>query len=540
MKTYKPHYQFLKAAMQAVVLVLFFSCDPDEPELSSEKTITEFSFRAVNNPGLSADVNGSVVGESILITLPTGSVVTALKPTIVHTGNTISPAVGTAVDFTSPVDYTVTAIDESTKMYEVTVTVTPPVLSSEKTLTSFSFLKADNPALSADVLGTINGLNIACTLPSGVSVTALKPTIVHTGSSINPASGAANNFTAPATYTVKAEDGSTENYTITVTVAASGPVVYVVGGQTFNGTQRVRVWKDGVGTSLTNGTYYSGGSSVFVKGNTLHVAGSQTIGNIRASSWKIENGIELPTPGLNETNNDAYANSIFVSDNNDIYIAGQENHGASVGTIAKIWKNGVATHLSTVNGAAFSVFVSGSDVYAAGYESTSEGWVAKSWKNGTAQTLSQTDGKAYGKAVFVKDGIAYVAGHTWNKAASKWVIGVWRDNVPGGINGGGIGSIPNDDNAEVEGMFIYGLDIYLVGFERRGTQNNAKIWKNGVGTFLSDKPGSNAKSVYVHNGDVYVAGYETNSEGKRVAMLWKNGVGTALATDAYAYGVMVK
>jgi hypothetical protein len=327
-----------------------------------------------------------------------------------------------------------------------------------------------------------------------------------------------------------------------VTVVESGPVVYVVGGQVFTaGTSRVRVWKNGVGTSLTNGTYNSGGSSIFVKGNTLHVAGQQSVGRQLASTWKIENGIELPTPGLNETSNDAYANSIYVSDNNDVYVAGTENHGASIGTIAKIWKNGVATHLSNVNSSgAFSVFVSGDSTYTAGWESTAEGYVAKLWRNKKSTTLSQADGKAYAKAVFVSEGIAYVAGQTWVKAKNMWVIGVWRDNVPGGITGGGIGSIANNDNAEVEGMFIYGQDIYLVGYERRGTQNNAKIWKNGVGTFLSDKSGSLAKSVYVHNGDVYVAGIEYDANRKLVAMLWKNGVGTALATDASASGVMVK
>jgi len=532
MKMQKPNYLFHKVVMPVIMLVMCFSCKPVDPELSSDKTITEFSFRTANNPGLSTDFYGSIVGENIHFTFPAGTALNALKPTIIHTGNSISPLSGTAMDFTDPVAYTVTAMDESIKAYEITVTVTPPVLSSNKTISSVSFLKEDNPALPDNIQGTINGLNILFTVPSGISVAALKPTIIHTGSSINPASGTANNFTTPATYTVTAADGTTENYTLSVTVADSGPSVYVVGAQNFFGTNQVMVWKNGVGTTITNGTYNSGATAVFVKGNTLFVAGSQSIGRSYASFWKIENGMELPTYGLNETPNDAYTNSIYISETNDEYIAGSENHGANIGTIAKVWKNGVATHLSTMAGGAFSVFVSGQDVYTAGWESTATGYVAKVWKNGITTTLSPENGKAYGKAVFVSSGIAYVAGQTWNAVDFKWIITVWKDGVPEVIN--------NSGSAEVNAMFIYDQDVYIVGNEVRNNVYNAKIWKNGVGTFLSSNAGSEPKSVYVYNGDVYVAGWEYDIDGKQVAMLWKNGVGTPLATNAYATGVMVK
>ncbi len=60
---------------------------------------------------------------------------------------------------------------------------------------------------------------IAVTVPFGTNVTALAPAITHTGASINPASGVANNFTTPKTYTVTAADGSTQAYTVTVTIA---------------------------------------------------------------------------------------------------------------------------------------------------------------------------------------------------------------------------------------------------------------------------------------------------------------------------------
>ncbi|MBA3673788.1 MAG: hypothetical protein H0W75_02340 [Chitinophagaceae bacterium] len=70
--------------------------------------------------------------------------------------------------------------------------------------------------------------------------------------------------------------------------------------------------------------------------------------------------------------------------------------------VAKIWKNGVATSLSdgTKDASAYSVFVSGSDVYVAGKEEAGSITIAKLWKNGVATSLSTANSGALG--VFVK------------------------------------------------------------------------------------------------------------------------------------------
>jgi len=93
---------------------------------------------------------------------------------------------------------------------------TPTPTSSAKAITAFSFV---SPA----AIGTITESthSIAITVPSGTNVKALIPAITHTGASINPASGVAQDFTNPVTYTVTAEDASMQDYTITVTVDAS-------------------------------------------------------------------------------------------------------------------------------------------------------------------------------------------------------------------------------------------------------------------------------------------------------------------------------
>lgn len=67
------------------------------------------------------------------MSLPTGTDVTALQPTIVVSDlATVSPASGEEQDFTDPVTYTVTAEDETTQEYVVTVTV----LAEDETLKS--------------------------------------------------------------------------------------------------------------------------------------------------------------------------------------------------------------------------------------------------------------------------------------------------------------------------------------------------------------------------------------------------------------------
>jgi hypothetical protein len=106
----------------------------------------------------------------------------------------------------------VTAEDGVTKR---TYTVTfMEALNPAKSITSFSFA---SPA----VTGVINETEktIAVTVPFGTDVANLTPTTVHTGASIEPASGTPQDFTNPVVYTVTAEDGTTAQYTVTVTIA---------------------------------------------------------------------------------------------------------------------------------------------------------------------------------------------------------------------------------------------------------------------------------------------------------------------------------
>lgn len=103
---------------------------------SSAKDILTFTF-----PGFGA---AAINGTNITRTLPFGSIVTNLAPVFTISGGATSdPISGTVRDFTTPQTYTITALDNSTKVYTVTVTVAPqPTVFTWASATSGDFSDA--------------------------------------------------------------------------------------------------------------------------------------------------------------------------------------------------------------------------------------------------------------------------------------------------------------------------------------------------------------------------------------------------------------
>jgi predicted extracellular nuclease len=181
-------------------------------EPNHEANITAYSINGVDGVINSGDY-------TISVTLPYGTDVTNLVATFTLSTNATAKVGGvdqvsgtTPNDFTNPVTYTVTAEDgTSTQDWVVTVTVTPA--SSAKDITSFT--------ISGQVSSTIDAVvgTVAVVMPYGTNVTALTPTIeVSQFATIDPASGVAQDFTNPVTYTVTAQDNSTKAWIVTVTV----------------------------------------------------------------------------------------------------------------------------------------------------------------------------------------------------------------------------------------------------------------------------------------------------------------------------------
>lgn len=99
----------------------------------------------------------------------------------------------------------------------------PDTLSSEKTIITFNFI-------SPNVRGIIDDINhtIILTVPFETDVTSLIPIITQTGSSINPPSEIAQDFTTPLTYTVTAEDLSTQDYIVSLDAYAGTGDVFIL------------------------------------------------------------------------------------------------------------------------------------------------------------------------------------------------------------------------------------------------------------------------------------------------------------------------
>ncbi len=139
-----------------------------------------------------------------------GTDLTVLEPTInVSEGALISPT--GLQDFSSTFTYTVTAQDGVTTQ-DWTVSI-EEALNTETDILSFSL---------AQEIGTasINTTNHTVTIEvvSGTDVTQLEPTItISPEATISPS--VVQDFTIPVTYTVTAQDGSIQEWTVTVSIA---------------------------------------------------------------------------------------------------------------------------------------------------------------------------------------------------------------------------------------------------------------------------------------------------------------------------------
>ena len=186
------------------------ACDIEkEPYIQGvedEKVIIKFQVDSVV---------GSIDEDAKMVRLdfPAGTDVTHLTPTItISSYATIEPASGVAQDFTNPVYYTVTALNGSTAQYMVEAVVHDA--DNEKSILSFRFDALDYEGVIDEVLRRVD-----CVLPAETDVTQLVPTIVVSeGATVEPASGVAQDFTNPVTYTVTAQNGTTVVYTVTVIV----------------------------------------------------------------------------------------------------------------------------------------------------------------------------------------------------------------------------------------------------------------------------------------------------------------------------------
>jgi hypothetical protein len=149
---------------------------------SSAKSISAFNFDS-----LAPAVTG-VISEgarTISLTVPFGTNVTALVPTIAITGVSVSPATGVANNFTVPATYIVTAEDASTQAYAVTVVLAPsPVKSVTVTAPNGgeSWAVGSSHSITWTSSGAISNVKIEYSTNGGAAYAAILASTANSGS----------------------------------------------------------------------------------------------------------------------------------------------------------------------------------------------------------------------------------------------------------------------------------------------------------------------------------------------------------------------
>ena len=335
-------YKMILGGILSLLGIVIISCtdDFDSDTFKTDVSVHINSF-VVNNIPAAIDHTG----DKITAQMPYGTNVTALMPQIqIPTGATVTPAQGTAVDFTNDVTYRVKN-GNIYKDYRVSI-------------------KAQYPILSF----TINGLNavinhtnktISLTVPKNTDLTALKPEIVTAeGVSVSPASKTVLDFTNPVQFTVS-NSLKTEVYTAKVALPVTGPKVAFLGlaetssqisnedekaaynwlKQTFTNTSYVsfKSLATGAGLSDYDVVWWHYDSAASLPADALNQSAVNIIknylnngGNILlttfASMYTEALGIVPPGKGPNNVFGDFLPNGFVDSSDWGISFRGHENH----------------------------------------------------------------------------------------------------------------------------------------------------------------------------------------------------------------------
>lgn len=166
---------------------------------SSENYITTYKL---------GDAEGVINGDNIAITIPYAMDLAAVKPEITFS----EFAVLVEPDTLKVGENTYTVTSEDGKVRTYTVTITRTAVARGRQILSFTY------GAAAGVIDQVKG-TISLELPAGTSTTFAPAIRVSDFATVTPASGEAQDFSKPVQYKVKAQNGSTNTYTVTVTVS---------------------------------------------------------------------------------------------------------------------------------------------------------------------------------------------------------------------------------------------------------------------------------------------------------------------------------
>lgn len=213
-----------------------------------------------------------------------------------------------------------------------------------------------------------------------------------------------------------------------------------------------------------------------------------------------------------------------------IYVAGYEKIGQN--SVPVIWKDAEKTQLpcNSIYSLTTSIFVSGEDIYIAGYELENSRYIGKIWKNGVAKILSDGGNtyKSYSPlSIFVDGNDEYVAGV---ENGEKQIAVVWK-------NGEIFQTYPAFIGSQANSVIVSNGVVYVVGSRKNSLKRSATLWKNGESTSLSTTNNhSDAKSLFISGNNIYIAGHEYDSNEKKVAYFWTIDANSVITPKALTNG----
>jgi len=314
--------------------------------------------------------------------------------------------------------------------------------------------------------------------------------------------------------------------------------IYVSGYQNKGTKAIATLWKNGIAAELTDGTKNAYANAVFVLNEDVYVVGND---GSKPIMWK--NGLSVDLP-LIAGNVSGAASSVYVT-GSDIFIAGYQNDGNV--NQAVLWKNGETVQLVNYylvqDAKANAVYAVGNDTFVAGYQryKTPNRDGAVYWKNRSPVALMPPGNYSVANSIFVQDNDVFVVGHEVSDGRTEAKL--WKNNNAFTPLADGTTKI-----SSAESIYISGTNIYIAGYQVNPVTNKyeAKLWENGFETILPLSDGTDfswARAVYASGVDTYVAGYQ-NKNGKRIATVWKNKLAITTLTDgtneAEANGIFVK